>query len=159
LARLVALVPPPRHPLIRFHGVFAPHAGLRARVIPSALTATPARADPSPPSATKVAQAPPSSVALAAAADPAGSKRTRQRAGSTHAQLARSSWPRRWFAHPVGRTIEACVRRRCAGLSVWGSAPFHRAHPRERRRATHPGQPRSRQRTATDRPRAFAGLR
>jgi hypothetical protein len=34
LARLCALIPPPRHPLIRFHGVFAPHSRARAAVIP-----------------------------------------------------------------------------------------------------------------------------
>ncbi|HWA78502.1 MAG TPA: transposase [Polyangiaceae bacterium] len=49
LARLVALVPPPRHPLIRFHGVFAAHARLRARVIPIARAATPAAAPCSKP--------------------------------------------------------------------------------------------------------------
>jgi hypothetical protein len=26
LARLAALVPPPRYPLVRYHGVLAPHA-------------------------------------------------------------------------------------------------------------------------------------
>jgi hypothetical protein len=35
LARLAALIPPPRHPLIRFHGVFAPHSKARARVVPA----------------------------------------------------------------------------------------------------------------------------
>ncbi|HWA73779.1 MAG TPA: transposase [Polyangiaceae bacterium] len=96
LARLVALVPPPRHPLIRFHGVFAPHSGLRARVIPSALSATPsvagcstpqsatghsvhahstaAAAAQSPPSAATVARAPPSSEALKVPADSAESR-------------------------------------------------------------------------------------
>ncbi len=34
MARLAALVPPPRHPLIRFHGVFAPHSSWRAGVVP-----------------------------------------------------------------------------------------------------------------------------
>ena len=34
LARLSALVPPPRHPLIRFHGVLAPHSSLRRSVVP-----------------------------------------------------------------------------------------------------------------------------
>jgi len=34
LARLSALVPPPRHPLIRFHGVLAPHSSWRRSVIP-----------------------------------------------------------------------------------------------------------------------------
>jgi hypothetical protein len=34
LARLAALVPPPRMHLTRFHGVFAPHSKLRAAVTP-----------------------------------------------------------------------------------------------------------------------------
>jgi hypothetical protein len=34
LARLSALVPPPRHPLIRFHGVYAPHSSWRKSVVP-----------------------------------------------------------------------------------------------------------------------------
>ncbi|MBK7580058.1 MAG: transposase [Myxococcales bacterium] len=34
IARLAALVPPPRHPLIHFHGVFAPHCAWRASVVP-----------------------------------------------------------------------------------------------------------------------------
>ncbi len=34
LARLAALIPPPRHLLIRFYGVFAPHSGWRAKVVP-----------------------------------------------------------------------------------------------------------------------------
>jgi hypothetical protein len=36
LARVAALVPPPRCPLIRFHGVFAPHSSWRASVVPAA---------------------------------------------------------------------------------------------------------------------------
>ncbi len=35
MARLAALVPPPRGHLTRFHGVFAPHAALRAAVTPA----------------------------------------------------------------------------------------------------------------------------
>jgi len=34
LARVAALIPPPRHPLIRFHGVFAPNFRWRAKVVP-----------------------------------------------------------------------------------------------------------------------------
>src|SRR6266568_4829780 len=34
LARLATLVPPPRVHAVRYHGVFAPHAGLRSRVVP-----------------------------------------------------------------------------------------------------------------------------
>jgi Putative transposase len=36
LARLAALVPSPRTNLTRFHGVFAPHHRLRARIVPAA---------------------------------------------------------------------------------------------------------------------------
>lgn len=35
MARLAALVPPPRMHLTRYHGVFAPHSKLRAAVIPA----------------------------------------------------------------------------------------------------------------------------
>jgi hypothetical protein len=42
LARVAALVPPPRHPLVRFHGVFAPHSAWRRKVVPEA-SATPSR--------------------------------------------------------------------------------------------------------------------
>jgi len=34
MARLAALIPPPRHPLTRYHGVFAPHSPWRATVVP-----------------------------------------------------------------------------------------------------------------------------
>ncbi len=34
IARLAALVPPPRHPLIRFYGCFAPNSSWRASVVP-----------------------------------------------------------------------------------------------------------------------------
>ena len=43
LARLAALVPPPRHPLVRFHGVFAPHSAWRRKVVPPAAPAAPSR--------------------------------------------------------------------------------------------------------------------
>ncbi len=35
MARLAALVPPPRMHLMRYHGVFAPHSKLRAAVTPA----------------------------------------------------------------------------------------------------------------------------
>jgi Putative transposase len=35
IARLAALIPPPRMHLTRYHGVFAPHSRLRARVTPA----------------------------------------------------------------------------------------------------------------------------
>jgi hypothetical protein len=33
MARLVALIPRPYHPLIRFHGLFAPHCSWRSKVV------------------------------------------------------------------------------------------------------------------------------
>ena len=42
IARLCALVPPPRYPLTRFHGVLAPRSALRARVVPKLPTRAPA---------------------------------------------------------------------------------------------------------------------
>jgi len=35
IARLAALVPPPRQNLTRFHGVFAPNSPYRARITPA----------------------------------------------------------------------------------------------------------------------------
>ena len=34
LARLAALVPPPRYPLVRYHGVLAPHSAWRSEIVP-----------------------------------------------------------------------------------------------------------------------------
>ncbi len=34
MARLCALIPPPRFHMVRFHGVLAPHATLRPKVVP-----------------------------------------------------------------------------------------------------------------------------
>ena len=36
LERLAALVPPPRRPLLAYHGVLAPHGGWRAAIVPAA---------------------------------------------------------------------------------------------------------------------------
>jgi hypothetical protein len=48
MARLAALVPPPWHPLTRFHGVLAPHHAWRSSVVPPK-TAAPKRCCPAPP--------------------------------------------------------------------------------------------------------------
>ncbi|MEO6021840.1 MAG: transposase [Burkholderiales bacterium] len=44
MQRLAALVPPPRLHLIRFHGVLAPHAKLRAAIVPSPVDNAPQQA-------------------------------------------------------------------------------------------------------------------
>jgi putative transposase len=41
LARISALIPPPRYPLLRLHGVFAPRSSWRAAVVPSGPGARP----------------------------------------------------------------------------------------------------------------------
>src|SRR3954452_13695494 len=43
MQRLAALVPRPRLHLIRFHGVLAPHAKLRAQMVPSVPVSVPER--------------------------------------------------------------------------------------------------------------------
>ena len=43
LARLAALVPPPRHPLVRFHGAFAPRSSWRREVVPKAPSPEPTK--------------------------------------------------------------------------------------------------------------------
>jgi hypothetical protein len=60
LARLATLVPPPRTHAVRYHGVFAPNATARDRVVPPSLAPAP----PSSPSAD------PSAASLPAASDP-----------------------------------------------------------------------------------------
>jgi hypothetical protein len=42
LARAAALLPPPRYPLVRYHGVLAPHSKLRALVVPRPPASVPA---------------------------------------------------------------------------------------------------------------------
>ena len=48
MARLAALVPPPRHPLVRYYGAWAPHSQWRSSVVPVASHQTlPACTEPS----------------------------------------------------------------------------------------------------------------
>lgn len=46
IARLAALVPPPRVHLTRFHGVFAAHAALRSAITPGGRGGARSQADP-----------------------------------------------------------------------------------------------------------------
>ena len=46
LARLAAIVPPPRYPLLRFHGVLAPRHAWRSRVVPQAPAPSRSRCTP-----------------------------------------------------------------------------------------------------------------
>ena len=48
LARLSALIPPPRHPLLRFHGVLAPHSSWRKSVVPEPAVADVAKSSACP---------------------------------------------------------------------------------------------------------------
>ena len=48
LARLAALIAPPRYPLVRYHGVLAPHAKLRAAVVPQSQPKAHAHAQEAP---------------------------------------------------------------------------------------------------------------
>jgi hypothetical protein len=64
LARLAALVPPPRYPLVRYHGVLAPHSKRRASVVPR----RPSTAATTRCTSTASAPAPPASSSAATAA-------------------------------------------------------------------------------------------
>ena len=55
LARLSALVFPPRHPILRYHGAFAANHKLRPRIVPQ----SPARAAPTPAESCPSVSAPP----------------------------------------------------------------------------------------------------
>jgi hypothetical protein len=57
LARLAALVFPPRHPILRYHGAFAAHHKLRARIVPAA--ASPPSAPSAPAEHARASAAPP----------------------------------------------------------------------------------------------------
>ena len=46
LARLSALIPPPRYPLVRYHGVLAPRSSWRKAVVPAARAAESAATSP-----------------------------------------------------------------------------------------------------------------
>jgi len=61
LERLATLVPPPRVHSVRYHGVFAPHARLRSRVVPSggAHPDTPPPPVPAPPPGARCVKDPP----------------------------------------------------------------------------------------------------
>jgi hypothetical protein len=69
LARLTALIPPPRCPLVRYHGVFAPRAAWRREIVPKPRRAPPCKVeqraapkdDVARPSETSRRQAPPPS--------------------------------------------------------------------------------------------------
>jgi hypothetical protein len=58
LRKLASLIPPPRHHLVRFHGVFAPNAAWRKQVVPSPEQAGPP-ASCTLPAAAPSAEAPP----------------------------------------------------------------------------------------------------
>jgi hypothetical protein len=67
LARLSALIPPPRHPLLRFHGVLGPHSSWRKSVVPefpaavggsAACATTPSTSESAEPAVTEEAAIP-----------------------------------------------------------------------------------------------------
>jgi putative transposase len=147
LARLAALISPPRHPLIRFYGVFAPHSSWRKKVVPprSSCDGEGARACRLASSASS------STVALTATLPPA---RPRSVASSTGRPCtgaapacsavvgprtrgsARTS--RAVSAHRLGRAPEEDLRRGCPCVSMWRAPPVHRAHPRRGARLRNP---------------------
>jgi hypothetical protein len=80
LARLAALVPPPRYPLVRYHGVLAPHSAWRREIIPRPPT------DPNDAAGTSRIAASRTSCARATSDDPAalGARGMGERSGRAH---------------------------------------------------------------------------
>ncbi|MBK7398399.1 MAG: transposase [Myxococcales bacterium] len=56
LARIAALVPPPRHPFLRYHGVLAPSSRWRSAIVPRGVRGVRAPARPTHPEPTEPAQ-------------------------------------------------------------------------------------------------------
>ncbi len=122
MGRLAALVPPPRYPLVRYYGAWAPHSQWRSRVVPAAPPPTlPACTEPS---ALPPLPCPPAerlSVAVTASRSETASP------PDTHADLDVRAKPRELDArHPVGGGH--ADRRVCAA----------RPTPRGRRAALRP---------------------
>lgn len=69
LARLCALIPPPRHPLVRFHGVFAPHSSFRSAVV-ALVRSLKSPCDPAAGAPTQPRLAPAAAIAPPSAAAP-----------------------------------------------------------------------------------------
>ena len=58
LRKLASLIPPPRHHLVRFHGVFAPNAAWRKEVVPSLEQAVPSASGAPAAAASSIAMPP-----------------------------------------------------------------------------------------------------
>jgi hypothetical protein len=113
LARVAALVPPPRHPLIRFHGVFAPHSAWRKKIVP-------------------VPTAPPSNCPVSTAGDPnkdaiERSRSETKRGDRTTSTAAQSPSAMVSPSHAANAGMPAGERFPFARID-WGRAP--QTHPR-----------------------------
>jgi len=111
LARIAALIPPPRHPFLRYHGVLAPSAKWRRHIVPR-----PECAEPAPTHATTAAFAPASAREQVHDAHGAHAPRT-------SASIERSA-PRSSHAPTPS---QAAARVRDSLLSSASSAPGHRS--------------------------------
>ena len=137
LARLAALVPPPRHPLVRFHGAFAPRSSWRRHVVPKPPAQPPpkheehARApkpvSPPPPQAAPPRQrtAPSAALALAPLSEPFTpnvlriTHWDRLKSGALLATSPRVDWPtlmRRTFDIDVLQCPKCTGRLRVLGI-------------------------------------------
>ena len=134
LARLSALLPPPRYPLTRYHGVLAPRSAWRREIVP--------RAPASSAEVTAVAAANRRCSPAAGARDQPVGKRTGARArplapvgmATNRGTAPRPATVRRWLARPIstGRQQQPSLRRLPSRLSRgWASrcGASHAEHP------------------------------
>ena len=132
LERLAALVPPPRFHLLRYHGVLAPRARARERIVPAQPVAVPAAADGSASAAscghrlrwaTLLARVFSSDLSECAAC------------GGRLRILAALTDPASIRTYPEGVGLPAMPRRGPRLSRCWSSRPDLPSRPRRRRRA------------------------
>jgi hypothetical protein len=131
MARVAALVPPPRHPLVRFYGVWAPHHRWRSRIVRATpKTKRSSCSDPSSPSAASSGtdggaivageMGPPIAAGEATPPPPApgGIATTRETERMrTEAQTPSAAAIARTYAAPFTTSHDASAERRFTSLS------------------------------------------
>jgi hypothetical protein len=132
LARLAALVPPPRHPLVRFYGVWAPRSQWRSRVVTAApahtrvTCATTTATDPRAPPFTPAGLSIDASGTVASPPTPDGARATSVPHSSSPKPLLSSTTalPRAEEeplapSHPAGEELRLRRRSRLAGATLY----------------------------------------
>jgi hypothetical protein len=155
LARIAALVPPPRFPLLRFAGVLAPKSPWRKDVVPHPQSATSAPASTPAKKDGKKKTAATASAAAAPLGDlPANGQRPplADAPKGPRTSLGEGDPAARLRAHRLGVLAETNVPRGRLSLPLRRPKADSRRHYRPRGRRRHPGAPRACHPAAAPRP-------